>query len=178
MIARRCIRRIGHLASLVSGHEDRLIGLAVINPALADAASDLLEAVESFGLRGAKMVPSGWFPYDDCAHDVYATAARLKVPILFHSGIFIDGRSSRYCRPAFFEAVREHPGLRVTSHISGGHGVTRRMPSALSTSSMVWRRNRTGRTLANIKISRRRKGVARKPQVAVEPRPDGRWAAQ
>ena len=60
------------------------------------------------------MVPSGWFPYDDCAHDVYATASQLQVPILFHSGIFIDGRSSRYCRPAFFEAVREHPGLRVT----------------------------------------------------------------
>ena len=103
-----------HVASLVSGHEDRLIGLAVINPALQGAASDLREAVETLGLRGAKMVPSGWFPYDDCAHDVYATAAELHVPILFHSGIFIDGRSSRYCRPAFFEAVREHPGLRVT----------------------------------------------------------------
>jgi predicted TIM-barrel fold metal-dependent hydrolase len=102
-----------HLASLVAGHEDRLVGLAVINPALDGAPTDLREAIETLGLRGAKMVPSGWFPYDDCAHDVYATAARLQVPILFHSGIFIDGKSSRYCRPAFFEAVREHPGLRV-----------------------------------------------------------------
>lgn len=103
-----------HLASLVSGHEDRLVGLAIVNPALSGAAADLREAVETLGLRGAKMVPSGWFPYDDCAHEVYATAAELRLPVLFHSGIFIDGRSSRYCRPAFFEAVREHPGLRVT----------------------------------------------------------------
>jgi uncharacterized protein len=45
---------------------------------------------------------------------VYARAAKLKVPILFHSGIFIDGRSGRFCRPVFYEAVRDHPGLRVT----------------------------------------------------------------
>jgi predicted TIM-barrel fold metal-dependent hydrolase len=38
----------------------------------------------------------------------------LDIPILFHSGIFIDGRSGRFCRPAFFEAVRDHPGLKVT----------------------------------------------------------------
>jgi predicted TIM-barrel fold metal-dependent hydrolase len=103
-----------HLAALVSGHADRLIGFAVINAALPGAATDLREAVETLGLRGVKMVPSGWFPYDDCAHVVYAEAARLNVPILFHSGIFIDGKSGRYCRPTFFEAIREHPCLRAT----------------------------------------------------------------
>jgi hypothetical protein len=36
------------------------------------------------------------------------------MPILFHSGIFIDGKSGRFCRPTFFEAIREHPRLRVT----------------------------------------------------------------
>jgi predicted TIM-barrel fold metal-dependent hydrolase len=45
---------------------------------------------------------------------VYEKAAELGIPILFHSGIFIDGRSGRFCRPAFYEAVREHPGLKVT----------------------------------------------------------------
>ncbi len=66
------------------------------------------------GLSGLKMVPAGWYPYDDCAHRIYDTASQLDMPILFHSGIFIDGKSGRFCRPTFFEAIREHPGLRVT----------------------------------------------------------------
>ena len=64
--------------------------------------------------EGLNFVPTGWYPYDDRAHKVYARAAKLGLPILFHSGIFIDGRSGRFCRPTFYEAVREHPSLRVT----------------------------------------------------------------
>lgn len=103
-----------HLADVVGGHTDRLVGFAVVNPAHESAPRDLEAAVERLGLRGLKLVPTGWYPYDDCAHRVYARAAQLGVPILFHSGIFIDGRSGRFCRPTFFETVREHPTLRVT----------------------------------------------------------------
>jgi predicted TIM-barrel fold metal-dependent hydrolase len=108
-----------HLGRLVKGHEDRLVGFAVVNPAHAEAADDLEEAITRWGLRGLKLVPSGWYPYDDCAHRVYARCEALGIPILFHSGIFIDGRSGRFCRPVFYEAVRDHPGLRVTlAHLS------------------------------------------------------------
>ncbi|HZQ09691.1 MAG TPA: amidohydrolase family protein [Anaerolineae bacterium] len=103
-----------HLGQLVRGASDRLIGFAVVNPRFPDAADDLERAVQEFGLRGLKLVPSGWYPYDDCAHRVYERAAELNLPILFHSGIFIDGRSGRFCRPVFYEAVRDHPTLRVT----------------------------------------------------------------
>ena len=103
-----------HLRSLVRGHEDRLVGLAVVNPALPGAADDARHALEDLRLRGLKLVPSGWYPYDDVAHRVYEVAARLRAPILFHAGIFIDGRSGRFCRPTYYEAVREHAGLRVT----------------------------------------------------------------
>jgi predicted TIM-barrel fold metal-dependent hydrolase len=102
-----------HLAELIRGHPDRLVGLAVVNPAQPGAADDLRRAVDA-GLRGAKMVPSGWYPYDDAVQPVFAVAAELKLPLLFHSGIFIDGRSGRFCRPSFFEALRDHPGARVT----------------------------------------------------------------
>jgi uncharacterized protein len=102
-----------HLANLIAGHEDRLIGFAVINPSLDNASEDLTRA-HDLGLSGLKMVPAGWYPYDDCAHRIYETASQLDLPILFHSGIFIDGKSGRFCRPTFFEAIREHPGLRVT----------------------------------------------------------------
>ena len=103
-----------HLSDLVAGHDDRLVGFAVVNPLHDEAADDLEEAVARGGIRGLKLVPTGWYPYDDCAHAVYARAAALRLPILFHSGIFIDGRSGRFCRPTFYEAVREHPGLKVT----------------------------------------------------------------
>lgn len=107
-----------HLARLVKSAPDRLVGMAVINPADAAAPLDLRRAVEA-GLAGAKMVPSGWYPYDEAVQPTFAEAARLRLPLLFHSGIFIDGRSGRFCRPTFFEALRDHPGVRVTlAHLS------------------------------------------------------------
>jgi predicted TIM-barrel fold metal-dependent hydrolase len=102
-----------HLARLVHGHADRLVGFAVVDPRDPAAPLHLREAVESLGLRGVKMVPTGWYPYDADVQPVFAEARRLAIPILFHSGIFIDGRSGRFCRPTFFEALRDHPGLKV-----------------------------------------------------------------
>lgn len=107
-----------HLAALVRGHGDRLIGFAVINPALPNAAEDLERAIGA-GLRGVKMVPSGWYPHDEHVQPAFTKAAELRLPMLFHSGIFIDGRSGRFCRPTFYEALRDHPGVRVTlAHLS------------------------------------------------------------
>lgn len=103
-----------HLARLVQGHGDRMVGFAVVNPAHREAADDLRHAIETLGLAGCKMVPSGWYPYDERVQPVFAVARELGIPLLFHSGIFIDGRSGRFCRPAFFEALRDHPGLKVT----------------------------------------------------------------
>lgn len=103
-----------YLSQLVAGHTDRLRGFAVVNPLHVEAPADLEESASLPGIRGLKMVPTGWYPYDDCAHRVYEVAGRLDFPILFHSGIFIDGRSGRFCRPTFYEAVRDHPELRVT----------------------------------------------------------------
>jgi len=103
-----------HVAALVRGRGDRLVGLAVVNPRLPGAVDETVRALDDLELAGLKMVPSGWFPADVCAQEVFAAAAARDARILFHSGIFIDGRSSRFCRPAEFEAVREHPGLKVT----------------------------------------------------------------
>lgn len=102
-----------HLAQLVRGHADRLVGLAVLDPSHPDALVALREAVD-LGLHGLKMVPSGWYPHDDAVQALFAEAAQLGLPMLFHSGIFIDGRSGRFCRPVFYERLREHAGARVT----------------------------------------------------------------
>ncbi len=106
-------RANAHLATLVKGRADRLVGFAVVDPRDPAAADDLRHAVETLGLRGVKMVPTGWYPYDDHVRPVFEVASDLRLPVLFHSGIFIDGRSGRFCRPAFFEALRDHPGARV-----------------------------------------------------------------
>jgi predicted TIM-barrel fold metal-dependent hydrolase len=103
-----------HLARVVRGAPDRLVGLAIVNPALPGAALDLRDAIEDLQLRGVKMVPSGWYPDDPRVQASFAVASELGLPVLFHSGIFIDGRSSRFCRPAGFEPLRDHPGARVT----------------------------------------------------------------
>lgn len=101
-----------HLAQLVRGHGDRLSGLAVVNPSHPGAARALARALDD-GLIGARMVPSGWYPYDEAVQPTFAVAAERRAPLLFHSGIPIDGRSGRFCRPVYFEALREHPGVRV-----------------------------------------------------------------
>ena len=103
-----------HLGKVVRGHGDRLVAFAVVDPLDSEAATDLRFAVEKLGLRGLKLVPSGWYPYEESAHRIYECASELRIPVLFHSGIFIDGRSGRFCRPVFFEALRDYPSLRVT----------------------------------------------------------------
>ena len=106
-------RANAHLAALVRGHADRLVGLAVVDPRDPLAPDDLRHAVETLGLSGVKMVPTGWYPYEERVQPTFAVASELELPVLFHSGIFIDGRSGRFCRPSFFEALRDHPKARI-----------------------------------------------------------------
>ena len=101
-----------HLARLVRGRADRLVGFAVVDPRDRGAAAPAPRGRDARP-GGAKMVPTGWYPYDAEVQPVFAEARRLGIPLLFHSGIFIDGRSGRFCRPTFFEALRDHPGLKV-----------------------------------------------------------------
>lgn len=102
-----------HLARVVGADPDRLLGFAVVDPVAPGADADLRDAIVRLGLRGVKMVPSGWYPDDPRARATFAVASELRLPMLFHSGIFIDGRSSRFCRPAGYEPLRDHPGARV-----------------------------------------------------------------
>lgn len=108
------VRANEHVAQLVKHEEDRLVGFAVVDPRDPGAPAQLRHCVETLGLRGCKMVPTGWYPYDREVQPVFAVAHELGIPLLFHSGIFIDGRNGRFCRPTFFEALRDFPGLRVT----------------------------------------------------------------
>jgi hypothetical protein len=65
------------------------------------------------GLRGVKMVPHGWYPDAPEVMRLYETITELGMYVVFHSGIFLDGREGKYCRPAFFEGVHQVPEMRA-----------------------------------------------------------------
>lgn len=107
-------RANAHLARLIRGHEQRLVGLAVVDPGAPTAPRDLRYAIEDLGLTGAKMLPSGWHPHDELVQPAFAVASDLRLPLLFHCGIFINGDTGQFCRPSCFEILRSHPGIRIT----------------------------------------------------------------
>ena len=113
-----------YCAAICSAAPDRLLALSVLNPApalangSADRAADLMIAeaervYRELGLRGVKLVPAGWYPYDPPVVRLYNALRDLGMYVLFHVGIFADGLEGRFCRPAFYEAVHEVPGLRA-----------------------------------------------------------------
>lgn len=90
-----------------------------IDPLEANAADQVALAVGK-GIRGFKVICDRFFPGDKRALKIFAAIAKTNRPILFHSGILWDGKpSSRYNRPAEFEALLEVPGLRFClAHIA------------------------------------------------------------
>lgn len=108
-----------HLAGLVRGRGDRLTGFACLDPRDPGAPQALRHAVETLGLRGCSLLPGAWAPHDEAVQPTFAAARELGIPLLLHSGLARDGRSSRFGRPSLFEALRGHPGLRATLSQAG-----------------------------------------------------------
>lgn len=109
----------GTLAALVREAPDRIIPFCWIEPTLPDAVQELEHAIVDLGFKGVKMIPNHWYPTDEAVFPVYEKVQELGVPILFHSGILFGHRDgSRFCRPAFFEALINFPRVRFAlAHI-------------------------------------------------------------
>ena len=90
-----------------------------INPVL-DNASDLVDMAVEKGMFGFKVLPGTFMPGDPKALPVYAKMAKAGKPVLFHSGILWDGRSSaKFTRPGNFEDLIDIPNLRFClAHVS------------------------------------------------------------
>lgn len=115
-------RHNDYVAHLCSHEPDRLIGFAVVNPNPAIAGGDAAGAAErmaeelrrcyhELGLRGVKMVPDRWTAEDEAVHRLFQEVADLGMYAVFHTGIFMDERSSTYCRPSFFEGLHRIEGF-------------------------------------------------------------------
>lgn len=113
-----------YCSNICSEAPDRLFGFCVLNPSPALAGGSKSGAVQlmvdevrrchgQLGLRGVKMVPNGWYPDDQELLPLYKAIAELGMYVVFHVGIFLDGRQGRYCRPAYYERIHDVSGLHV-----------------------------------------------------------------
>lgn len=112
-----------YIAHFCAHAPDRLIAFAVLNPNPGIARGDMRQAMKlmieeaercyhDLGIRGVKMVPDRWTVEDEETQPLLTTLARLGMYVVFHSGIFMDERSSTFCRPASYEGIHRIPELR------------------------------------------------------------------
>lgn len=102
-----------HVAKLQKEYPDRIIGFLWLEPRLEGAAEVLEWALTDLELKGVKMIPYHWHPYDENLFNVYEKIEELEAPVIFHSGILFGFEdSSRFCRPVNFEVLIKFPKLR------------------------------------------------------------------
>lgn len=109
-----------HAARLQREYPDRIIGFLWLEPRLSDAVEILEWALCNLELRGVKMIPYRWYPYEDRLLRVYEKIEDLGAPVIFHSGILFGFEdSSRYCRPVNYEVLINFPKLKFAlAHVS------------------------------------------------------------
>jgi len=110
--------RLENVMEWCSGTEN-LFPFYWIDPLEEKAMRQIEKAIDG-GILGFKIICDRFHPGDKKAMKVYRAIAETGRPILFHSGILWDGKSSSaYNRPAEFEALLEVQNLRFSlAHIS------------------------------------------------------------
>lgn len=108
------------VANLQREAPDRIVAFIWLEPRLKDADKILEWAVSSEEIKGVKMIPDHWYPYDEFMYPIYEKAEALGVPIIFHSGILFGFKdSSRFCRPVNYEVLLSFPNLKFAlAHVS------------------------------------------------------------
>jgi predicted TIM-barrel fold metal-dependent hydrolase len=111
---------IRHTGKFIAQAPDRFYGLAWIEPRHKTPLGLLDWVVCEQKFRGFKMIPNQWYPCEERILKYCEKMAALRVPCLFHSGIlYFETFSSRFCRPAYYEALLQVPRFRFAlAHIS------------------------------------------------------------
>jgi predicted TIM-barrel fold metal-dependent hydrolase len=111
-----------YIAHYCAADPERLYAFCVLNPNPGIAGGDLHTAVRlmidearrcyhELGLRGVKMVPDGWNCEQAEVRPLLEEIAALGMYAVFHAGIFMDERSSSFCRPTLYEGAHRVPGF-------------------------------------------------------------------
>jgi hypothetical protein len=99
-------------------HPDKLVGVAGIDPTnLTEALADVRAAHSDLGMKAITVSPAAqdFHPADSRAMQVFAEAARLKMPVLIDQGIHFSAASKmEFARPSLLDEVaRELPQLKI-----------------------------------------------------------------
>ncbi|MCK6457853.1 MAG: amidohydrolase family protein [Phycisphaerae bacterium] len=111
------------IAEYVRQHPDKLVGFAGVDPvSVADALREIAHAREELGLRGIAVSPAAqdFHPTDTRAMRIFEEAARLRLPVLVHSGAhFSPSGRMAFARPHLLDDVaREFPSLKlIVAHL-------------------------------------------------------------
>jgi uncharacterized protein len=113
-----------YVADYVGKHRGRLFGFASVNPHDEDAPEQLEYAVRELGLVGLKLAPiyQNFYPNETKYFPLYAKAAELNIPILWHQGTsFVSQGYLDASRPAMLDPIaRTFPQLKmIIAHL--GH---------------------------------------------------------
>jgi predicted TIM-barrel fold metal-dependent hydrolase len=106
------------IADYCREHPGKMIGFAGVDPSgHREALGDLQHARQELGLRGLTVSPAAqdFHPQATGAMQVFAEAASLRMPVLFHQGThFTVASKMEYARPVLLDEVaRELPSLRI-----------------------------------------------------------------
>lgn len=106
--------RLNEILELTKGYEDRLFPVMWIHPDEPDIMSNIHKAADS-GILAFKMICNDFYVYEEKCMKLLRECAKLKKPVIFHSGILWDkGVSSKYNRPLNWEALLEIEGLKFS----------------------------------------------------------------
>lgn len=76
-----------HFSEVPKKHPGRFWPLCALDPTRGDALDQATEAIEKWGMKGFKLMPStGFCPDDPICYPFYEKCAEWGVPIMFHSG--------------------------------------------------------------------------------------------
>lgn len=106
------------LAAYIAAHRERIVGFAGIDPSDSTAAvEEMIRAKEELGMVGVAIAPAAqdFHPTNSRAMLVYAEAAKLGMPVLFHTGVHPRAAAKlEYAQPVLLDEVaRELPNLRI-----------------------------------------------------------------
>lgn len=110
------------VSQYVRKHPEKLIGVAGVDPTnLSEALDDVIAAHDVHGMRAITVSPAAqdFHPADSRAMQVFAEAARLRMPVLVDHGHLRIESKMEFARPVLIDEVaRELPQLRVViSHL-------------------------------------------------------------
>ena len=112
-----------HVAAFVRSHPERLIGIACVDPSKPKEALDEVQrARRELDMRGVAVAPAAqdFHPTNSQAMLVYAEAATLSMPVIFHNGLEVTSSTKlEYAQPVLLDEIaRELPNLKiVVSHL-------------------------------------------------------------